>query len=53
MAQKNAAPDKRQAAIIKNHGLDPRCYTVVRELNFSLFIKDRRDKTIKIIDKIR
>lgn len=53
MAQKNAAPDKRQAQIIKNHGLDPRYYTVVRELNFSLFIQDRRDKTIKIIDKNR
>ena len=53
MAQKNAAPNHRQAQIIRYRGLDPKYYTVVRELNFSLFIQDRRDKTIKIIDKIR
>ena len=34
-------------------GLDPRYFTVMRELNYSLFIKDRRDGTVKIIDKMR
>ena len=53
MAQKNAAPDKRQAALIKARGLDPRYYTVMRELNYTLFIRDRRDGTVKIIDKQR
>ena len=53
MAQKNAAPNHRQAQIIRNHGLDPKYYTVMRELNFSLFIQNRRDKSIKIIDKNR
>lgn len=53
MAQKNAAPDKRQAALIWAHGLDPRYYTVMRELNYSVFLKDRRDGSVKIIDKGR
>ena len=53
MAQKNAAPDKRQAQIIKSRGLDPRYYTVMRELNYSMFLKDRRSGTVRIIDKKR
>lgn len=51
MAQKNAAPDKRQAALMKSHGYDPRYFTVIRDLNFTMFIKDRRDGTVHIIDK--
>lgn len=51
MAQKNAAPTKLQAELLKRHGLDPRYYTVMRELNYTMFIKDRRDGTVKIIDK--
>lgn len=53
MAQKNAAPDKRQAEIIRARGYDPRFFAVIRELNYTMFIKDRRDGTVKIIDKKR
>lgn len=51
MAQKNATPNTRQKALIRNRGLDPNNYTVLKELNYSLYLIDRRDKTIKIIDK--
>lgn len=51
MAQKNATPNRRQKDMIKKRGLDPANYTVLKELNYSLFLIDRRDKTIKIIDK--
>lgn len=51
MAQKNAAPDKRQRALIRAHGLDPKYYTVMRELNYSMFLRDRRDGIVKLIDK--
>lgn len=54
MAQKKyPAPNKNQAAIIKHHGLDPKFFTVMRELNFSLFLKDIRDGSVKIVDKQR
>lgn len=49
--QKNAAPNKRQRIIIRSRGLNPDNYTVYKELNCSLFLIDRRTKTIKIIDK--
>lgn len=54
MAQKKyPPPNKKQAALIKYRGYDPRYYVVMKELNFSLFIKDIRDGTVKIIDKSR
>lgn len=53
MAQKNTAPNKLQADLLRRRGLDPKYYTVMRELNYTLFIKDRRDGTVKIIDKSR
>ena len=49
--QKNATPNKNQKVLIKKRGLDPDNYTVLKELNYSLFLIDRRDKTIKILDK--
>ena len=49
--QKNAKPNKNQKALIKKRGLNPDNYTVLRELNYSLFLIDRRDKTIKMLDK--
>ena len=49
--QKNATPNKRQRDLIKKRGLNPDNYTVLRELNYSLFRLPRRNKTIKILDK--
>lgn len=49
--QKNATPNKNQKVLIKKRGLDPDNYTVLKELNYSLFLIDRRNKTIKVLDK--
>lgn len=49
--QKNTTPNKSQKKIIRSRGLDPDNYTVLKELNYSIFLIDRRTKTIKIIDK--
>lgn len=49
--QKNATPNKKQKAIIRSRGLDPDNYTVLKELNYRIFLIDRRTKTVKIIDK--
>lgn len=49
--QKNTTPNKSQKKIIRLRGLDPDNYTVLKELNYSIFLIDRRTKTIKIIDK--
>lgn len=49
--QKNAAPNKRQRVLLRSRGMNPDDYLVIKELNYSLFLIDRRTKTIKIIDK--
>ena len=49
--QKNATPNARPKQLIRKRGLNPSNYTVLKELNYSLFLIDRRDKTIKILDK--
>ena len=51
MIQKNAPPNYRQAELIRRRGLDPKEYTVVRVLNYSLWIRHRKTGVIKIIDK--
>lgn len=45
------APDRRQQALLRRHGLEWRNYLVKRELNTSIFLLDRRNGTVKIIDK--
>lgn len=51
MAQKNAKPNKNQKRLIESRGLIPENYTVLKELNYALFLIDKRDGTIKIINK--
>lgn len=51
MAQKNATPNKNHKRLILSRGLNPDNYTVYKELNYVLFLIDKRDKTIKIINK--
>ena len=51
MAQKNATPNKKQKVLIRRRGRNPDNYTVLKELNYSLFLIDKRDKSIKIIEK--
>lgn len=52
MAQKNASPNNRQKQLIRSRGLNPNNYTVVKELNYTLFLKDKRFGIIKIINKL-
>ena len=51
MAKNNATPNKNQKVLIRRRGLNPDNYTVLKELNYSLFLIDKRDKSIKIIEK--
>lgn len=50
MAQMNATPNKRQAELIRRHGLEPKNYAVMKELNYSIYLRDRRNGMIKILD---
>lgn len=51
MAQKNATPTKAQSEIIKQNGLNPRTWVVVKELNNSMIVKHRITGEFKVIDK--
>ena len=51
MAQKNAAPNKDQARVIKANGLTPIEWVVMEELNHSMIIKHRITHEVKLIDK--
>lgn len=53
MAQKNATPSKAQAEIIRRNDLDPRYFTVIKDLNHSMIIKNRFTGEVKLIDKGR
>jgi hypothetical protein len=44
-------PNKNHKRMIRSRGLNPDNYTVYKELNYVLFLIDKRDKTIKIINK--
>lgn len=51
MPQKNAFPNKAQAAIIKANGLDVYEWTVVKELPNSIIIRNRGTGEFKVIEK--
>ena len=51
MAQKNATPTKAQAEALKQAGLAPIAWAVVRELPHSLIVKHRVNGEFKVIDK--
>lgn len=51
MAQKNATPTRGQQAAIKRAGLDPREWTVKKELPSQLIIIRRSDKEMRMINK--
>lgn len=53
MAQKNAMPTKDQQAAMRRDGLDPREWTVKKELPSQLIIIHRGDKTVRMIKNIR
>lgn len=51
MKQRGEKPTKLQAELLRRRGLDPRYYMILRELNYSVFIIDIRDNTIKLLEK--
>ena len=51
MAQKNATPTRDQQAAIKRAGLDPREWTVKKELYSQLIIINRIDGEFKMVSK--
>lgn len=51
MAQKNATPSKAQAEIMKRNGLNPLTWTVIKELNYSMIVRNRVTGEFKVIDK--
>ena len=51
MAQKNATPSKVQAEIMKQNGLDHLFWTVVKEFNYSMIVRNRITGEIKVINK--
>lgn len=51
MAQKNATPTRDQQAAIKRAGLDPREWTVKKELPSQLIIINLIDSEFKMVSK--
>lgn len=51
MAQKNATPTKAQQEVMKQNGLQPHLFTVVKELEFSMIVKHRITGEFKVINK--
>ena len=44
-------PDRRQREFLRNRGLDPKDYVVVKTLYGSLWVKNIHTGSVKILDK--
>ena len=51
MPQNNTTPTKEQAEVICQAGLNPDSWTVVRDLLYSMFIRNRQTKEVRRIGK--
>ena len=51
MKQKNATPSSEQAETLRNNGLNRLEWTVVRDLNNSMIVRNRFTGEFKVIDK--
>ena len=51
MTQKNATPNKRQAAALERSGLSKLRWVVIKELDHRLIVKHRLTDEVKVIDK--
>lgn len=51
MGQKNAAPSKAHAEIIKRNGFQPHLYAVVKELPNSIIVKHRITGEFAVLEK--
>ena len=51
MKQKNATPSREQAEILRKNGLNRMEWTVVKDLNNSMIVRNRFTGEFKVIDK--
>jgi hypothetical protein len=51
VAQKNATPSAAQGKVLKQHGLNPLTWVVIKEFTGSIIVKDRFTGEIKHIRK--
>lgn len=51
MPQKNATPTAEQQVTIAKSGLNPAGWTVIKDLNYSMIIRNRKTNEVKRIGK--
>ena len=51
MAQKNASPTREQKQIMERYGLKPVCWTVLRNLNHNLIVKNKFTGEVRYLEK--
>jgi hypothetical protein len=51
MAMEYTEPNNRQRQLIRKRGLNWHDFLVIKELNYALFLYDKRFNSTKIIDK--
>ena len=51
MAQKNATPTAEQSRVLVNNCLRPEVWTVVKELQYSMIVRNRITGEFRVINK--
>ena len=51
MAQKNATPTADQSKVLANNGLRPGVWTVVKDLQYSMIIRNRITGEFRVVNK--
>jgi hypothetical protein len=51
VAQKFTEPNNRQRQLIRKRGMNWHDFLVIKELNYALYLWDKRFDSVKIIDK--
>lgn len=51
MAQKNATPTVEQSKVLANNGLRPEVWTVVKDLQYSMIVRNRITGEFRVINK--
>lgn len=49
--QKNATPSMAQREVMKRHELQPHMWTVVKELTYSMIVRNRITGEFRVIEK--
>lgn len=51
MAQKNATPTVEQSKVLANNGLRPEVWTVVKDLQYSMIVRNRITGEFRVVNK--